>query len=47
MQEVAEHLSQLKESLEYTLGEEERLKQQAHRVQQLAKVGIVARVAKV
>lgn len=37
-QEVVEHLSQLKTSLENTLGEEERLKQQAHSVQRLAKV---------
>jgi len=37
-QEVVDHLSQLKASLQETLGEEERLKEQAHRVQKLAKV---------
>ena len=46
MQEVVEHLSQLKASLEDTLAEEERLKQQAHRVQRLAQVGITDRTTK-
>lgn len=45
IQEVVEHLSQLKESLEDTLGEEERLKQQAYGVQRLAKVGAIDRAA--
>lgn len=40
MQEVVAHLSQLKASLQDTLSEEERLKQQAYRVQRLAQVGI-------
>lgn len=47
MQEVVEHLSRLKASLEDTLGEEKRLKQQAHHVQRLAKVGDIYRAANV
>lgn len=47
VQEVVEYLSQLKASLEGTLVEEERLKQQAHRVQRLAQVGIIERVANI
>lgn len=46
MQEAVQHLSQLKASLEDTLAEEERLKQQAHRVQRLAQVGITDRTTK-